>query len=177
MLAGLVAELSDAEELCAVARRISASGYRDLDAFSPRPVAGLDEILGLPRTRLNWVAFAVGMTMAGLAFGIQWFCNVWSYPLDSGGRPPFAIPAFIPITFEAGVLFASFASFFGLFSAIGLPRLHHPLFDVEGFDRASSNGYFLAIGARDPKFDPVLTRRDLQDAGAASVSAFGAVTS
>jgi hypothetical protein len=177
MRAGLVAELSGAEALCAATRRLRDAGYRDLDAFSPRPVAGLDEILGLRRTRLNWVAFAVGMTMAGLAFGIQWFCNVWSYPLDSGGRPPFAIPAFIPITFEAGVLFASFASFFGLFSAIGLPRLYHPLFDVEGFDRASSNGYFLAVGRRDPKFDPEITRRDLEDAGASTVSGFGGVES
>ena len=140
-------------------------------------MAGLDETLGVDRTRLNWVAFAVGMAMAALAFGIQWFCNVWSYPLDSGGRPPFAIPAFIPITFEAGVLFASFASFFGLFSAIGLPRLHHPLFDVEGFERASSHSYFLAVGQRDPKFDPAGTRRDLEEAGASRVSGFGGVKS
>jgi hypothetical protein len=94
-----------------------------------------------------------------------------------GSRPAFAIPAFIPITFESGVLFASFAAFFGIFYVIGLPRLHHPLFDVEGFERASSDRYFLAVGRDDLKFDPRATRRELQLAGAVVISGFGGVRS
>ena len=77
----------------------------------------------MPRPRINWASFAVGMGMAAIGFLFQWFCNAWSYPLNVGGRPAFAIPAFIPITFESGVLFASFSSFFGVFCICGLPRL------------------------------------------------------
>jgi hypothetical protein len=34
-----------------------------------------------------------------------------------------------------------------------LPRLHHPLFDVRTFDRASSDRFFLLLRAEDPQFD------------------------
>ena len=85
------------------------------------------------------------------------------------------MPAFIPITFESGVLFASFASFFGVFAACGLPRLHHPLFEVEGFERASHDRYFLAVGTEDPRFDLALTRADLEDTNPLRVAPFGSV--
>ena len=113
----------------------------------------------MPRPRINWASFAIGMAMAALGFVFQWFCNAWSYPLNVGGRPAFAIPAFIPITFESGVLFASFSSFFG--------RLHHlraaaPLPPAVRRARASSapphDRYFLAVGSEDPRFDAQETR-------------------
>lgn len=173
MRSGLIAEFPDAARLIAAIQAVRGAGYVDIDAFTPRPMAGLDQLLGLPRPRLNWYAFVLGMTMAAVAFALQWFCNAWSYPLNTGGRPTFAIPAFIPITFESGVLFASFASFFGVFAACGLPRLHHPLFEVEGFERASHDRYFLAIGAVDPRFDLKLTRAALEETSPLQVVPFG----
>jgi hypothetical protein len=173
MRRGLLAEFPDAARLCAAIRAIRDAGYVEVDAFAPRPIAELDELLALPRPRLNWTSFVVGFSAALLGFAVQWFCNAWSYPLNAGGRPPFAIPAFIPITFESGVLFASFASFFGVFAACGLPRLHHPLFDVEGFERASHDRYFVAVGAADPRFDVDLTGAELQRTDPLRVAAFG----
>jgi hypothetical protein len=173
MRRGLLAEFPDADRLCVAVRALRDAGYVALDTFAPRPIAELDELLALRRPRLNWIAFAVGMSAAILGFAVQWFCNAWSYPLNSGGRPPFAIPAFIPITFESGVLFASFASFFGVFAACRLPRLHHPLFDVAGFERASHDRYFVAVGGDDPRFDVDLTRADLQRTHPLRLSAFG----
>ncbi|HEY7374837.1 MAG TPA: DUF3341 domain-containing protein [Polyangia bacterium] len=175
MRRGLVAEFPDAERLCAAVRALRDAGYVDVDAFAPRPIEELDDLLALPRPRLNWIAFAIGMSAAALGFAVQWFCNAWSYPLNSGGRPPFAIPAFIPITFESGVLLASFSSFFGVFAACGLPRLHHPLFDVDGFERASHDRYFVAVGAGDPRFDVDVTRADLQRTDPLQVAPFGGV--
>jgi hypothetical protein len=173
---GLVAEFSDAEALCRAARDVSGLGYVDVDAFTPRPVEELEEILDFPRPRINWASFAIGIGMAAVGFAVQWFCNAWSYPLNVGGRPTFAIPAFIPITFESGVLFASFSSFFGAFIICGLPRLYHPLFDVPGFDRATHDRYFLAVGAQDSRFDAKLTRGDLEGLGPLRVVGFGGVT-
>jgi len=170
---GLVAEFASADALCAAAREVGLMGYVEVDAFTPRPVEELEEILDLPRPRINWASFAIGMGMAAIGFLFQWFCNAWSYPLNVGGRPAFAIPAFIPITFESGVLFASFASFFGVFAACRLPRLHHPLFDVAGFERASHDRYFVAVGGDDPRFDVDLTRADLQRTHPLRLSAFG----
>ena len=175
MRAGLVAEFPDGEALCAAVRTIRDAGYVEIDAFAPRPIAALDDLLALQRPRLNWVAFAVGLSAAILGFAIQWFCNAWSYPLNVGGRPAFAIPAFIPITFESGVLFAAFSSFFGIFIICGLPRLYHPLFEVPGFERATHDRYFLAVDALDPRFDARDTRGDLERLGCVRVVGFGGV--
>jgi len=53
--------------------------------------------------------------------------------------------------------------------AAGLPRLHHPVFEVEGFESASIDGYWLAIAADDPRLDVVTAERELRDAGAKRV--------
>ena len=54
---------------------------------------------------------------------VQWFCNAWDFPLNVGSRPPFSLPAFIPITFEMMVLFASIAAFVAALQRGQLPRL------------------------------------------------------
>jgi hypothetical protein len=173
MRAGLLAEFADADALRAAIPHLIGHGYVAVDAFGPRPVEGLEEALRLPRPRLNWFVFPVALGMTLLGLGVQWFCNAWSYPLNVGGRPAFALPAFVPIMFESAVLFGSFAAFFGLLYVIGLPRLHHPLFDVEGFERASHDRYFLAVDARDPHFDVAATGRLLGETAPLRVVPFG----
>jgi hypothetical protein len=60
------------------------------------------------------------------------------------------------------VLFAVSACVGAMLWLNGLPRLHHPVFGVETFHLASSDKFFLAILANDPKFDVKATRRFLQ---------------
>ena len=71
----------------------------------------------------------------------------------SGGRPYNSIPAYIPIAFESGVLAASLAGFVAILALSGLPRLYHPMFEVEGFERASINRFWIGVDASDPRFD------------------------
>ncbi len=54
---------------------------------------------------------------------------------------------------------------FGLLALIQLPRLNHPLFASRQFHRATDDGFFIAIEARDPKFSPNKTRDLLAEIG------------
>ena len=162
---GLLAEFSTPEHLLQAIARIRARGYRQLDAFVPFPVKGLEAALDLRRSGLNWLAFGAGLFGAGFAFWLQWLVNHRLYPLNIGGRPSFAIPVFIIITFETMVLFAGVTSFASLFWVCRLPRLAHPLFAVEGFESATFDGFWLGINADDPVFDPEATEAHLGELG------------
>jgi hypothetical protein len=165
----VVAEFADPELLLAAARRMRERGYRLLDAYVPHPVKGLEEALALRRSQLNWVAFAAGLFGAGFAFWLQWLTNFRLLPLTIGGRPPFAIPAFVIITFETMVLFASATAFVALFWTCRLPHLSHPLFAVDGFQTATLDRFWLGVSADDPAFDPERTETELQALGALRV--------
>jgi hypothetical protein len=52
----------------------------------------------------------------------------------------------------------------------GLPRPHHPVFNVPGFELATRNRFFLCIQSDDPKFHLEHTRRFLESVGAREVS-------
>jgi len=152
------------------ARRLVERGHAVLDAFTPRPVAALEELVAPERSTLNRSVFVGGLIGACTGLGIEWACNAWDYPLNVGGRPPFALPAYVPITFEAMVLFAALTAFFGFMHRAGLPWLAHPAFEVPGFERASDDRFFLLVertGSKDEELHALLV-----ELGALSV--FGA---
>ena len=92
-------------------RKLRASGIRIKEVYTPMPVHGIDALIGVPRTRLAICAFLYGITGTGLATLMMWYMMVSDWPNDIGGKPTwayyFAIPAFIPITFEATVFCAA----------------------------------------------------------------------
>src|SRR5947199_6363467 len=145
MRSGVAAEFTDADTLMLAIRHLRSSGYRELDAFTPHPVAGLEDVLALGRSRINWLLFPLGMGGVLFAFALQWWCNGWDYPINVGGRPLLSWPAFIPITFETGVLATSVLGVVTLFWTLGLPDFTHPLFRLDGFERASLDRFWLAI--------------------------------
>lgn len=173
MTAGLVGEWDSAAALVAAVRRLRRSGYTQLDAHTPFAVPGLEEALDLRRSLVGWPIFAAGLGGAAGAYFIQFYCNAWSYPINVGGRPAHAPPAFVPITFETMVLLASMCALGLFFLLARLPWLTHPVFEVEGFERATIDRFFLAVAMRDPAFEADRTARDLLDAGALRVSRFG----
>jgi hypothetical protein len=170
MRAMVLAEFLSPEELIRAIRELRALGYRRLDAFTPYPVKGAAEALGLGRSMLNWLVFGLGMSGAAAAYLIQWYCNAYDYPINVGGRPLHAAPAFIPITFEMGVLAAAVGGLCLYFIASGLPELWNPIFDVPGFERASIDRFWVSLYPRDPSFDPADVERDLKELGAIRVA-------
>jgi hypothetical protein len=173
MEAGLLAEFERPDELLRALARLRERGYRRLDAYTPYPLHGLDEALSLGRSPTPWFVLPVGLGGVAFAYAVQWYCNAHSYNLNVGGRPSFAVLAFVPIAFESMVLFSALATLGLLFYFIRLPRLSHSLFDVEGFERASVDRFFAAVDQRDPQFDAQKTQQELLEGGALRVAPFG----
>ena len=149
---GLLAEFETPEELVAAARRARDAGYRDLDAFTPFPVYDLFPVLGLKERRVLWLGFAGGVFGFAVALGMQMFTN-FDYPINVGGRPLYALSAFMVVAFELTMLFAALTAAIGMLALNGLPRLNHPVFAAPRFDRASRDRFFLCVLATDARFD------------------------
>jgi len=162
-------EFDSADALLAAARAVRAAGVTQVEAYSPFMVEGLAELLGMKKTRVPLATLTGAILGASGGYGMCWYANVISYPWNIGGRPLNSWPAWIPLTFELAVLGAALCGTITMLAANGLPRLHHPVFDVPGFDRASEDRFFLCVDAADPRFDASLVRRILRDAGALSV--------
>ncbi|MBX3187869.1 MAG: DUF3341 domain-containing protein [Labilithrix sp.] len=154
MIEGIVAELGSAERFLAAARRLHALGYAHFEAFTPFPMPELDEILVRRRTRIPWLVLLAGLTGAILAYVVLWWTNAVDYPLDVGGRPYNSVPTHVPIMFETTVLFAGGAAFASAILGARLPRLHHPLFEIPGFERTTIDRFWIFF--RGPVDDKLL---------------------
>jgi len=93
--------------LFSAVKNVRKSGYKIHDVYTPFPIHGLDKVMGLRDTSLHTAGFiyAITGTSTALSF-ISWvFTKDW--PLNIGGKPHFALPAWIPIMFELTVLFSA----------------------------------------------------------------------
>jgi hypothetical protein len=165
-LYGLIAEFDSPGDLVTAATRARDDGYRRMDAYSPFPIHQMTAALGMRRTKLPIVVLVGGLVGTATALLMQWFASAIHYPINVGGRPLASWPMFIPITFELTILFASFATVFGMLGMNGLPMPYHPVFNAPRFALASRDRFFLCIEAKDPKFDLDRTRRFLETLGA-----------
>jgi len=152
-LYGALARFAGPVELLDAVRRLHALGYRRLDAYSPFPIHGMDQALGLKRSKVPVLVLAGGVFGAAFAQTLQWYQSAVAYPLITAGKPLNSAEAFVPITFETTILYAAFGAVFGMLVLNGLPRLYHPVFRGKSFARASNDGFFLSVEARDPVFD------------------------
>jgi mono/diheme cytochrome c family protein len=76
------------------------------------------------------------------------------YPLVIGGKPFFALPAFIPVTFELTVLLATVSTVIAMIALFfRLPDNKHPLHDTDYMKSVSADKYGVVIEASDAKFD------------------------
>lgn len=165
----LLAEFSGGEELRNTAGRARSAGYRLLDAFSPIPVEGLAELLETQTSYIRIAMFTGGVAAAALAYGIEWYSAVIDYPINSGGRPLHSWPAFMMFPFALGILAAAIAGLIAFLIQCGLPRLHYPLFAVDGFERASQDAFLLALASPATEIDLRHARDFLRDAGAVAI--------
>jgi hypothetical protein len=166
---GILAEFRTPEEMLAALGDLRARGLTRLDTFTPYPVEGVEEALGLRRSGIPWWAFWIGLAGAVSALAIQWWTNAVDYPIVVGGRPLNSLPAWVPITFETTVLCASLATFLVLCVKARLTALWHPVFEVPGFESAQVDRFWVMVGDDDGRYEERVTVAALQRAGASRV--------
>ena len=97
-------------DVVGAARACRGRGIEIVDVLSPHPLHGIDDIVGIRRTRLATITLAAGAAGFALGTWLQVWTSAVDWPLDVGGKPWNSMPAFLPVTFEITVLFAGLAT-------------------------------------------------------------------
>lgn len=167
---GLLAEFHTPAEVVAAARGVREAGYRRVDGYSPFPIEELSEALHFHRSHLPKIVLGGGILGALAGWGLEYWSSVIAYPLNIGGRPFNAWPAFIVPAFETTILFAAGSAVLGMLALNGLPQPYHPVFNTPSFALATRDRFFICVEATDPRFDRAETRTLLKRLGASEVS-------
>ncbi|QQL44638.1 DUF3341 domain-containing protein [Sulfuriroseicoccus oceanibius] len=168
---GYLARFETPTDLYKAAAKVRDKGFKKWDAYSSFPIHGMDAAMGLGRSKLPFFVFFGGMTGTLTALALQFGTQVALYPTIVQAKPTnlFTIPAYFPVTFELTVLFSAFTTLFGMLALSQLPRMNHPLFESEQFKRVTDDGFFIAIEARDPRFNREQTREFLSEIGGSDI--------
>lgn len=171
-LHGLLAEFADADRLLAAAVRARGAGHgRALEAYSPFPIEGLEEALGVGDTDRVPLFTLLGALVGGLGtFALECYAAVLNYPLNVGGRPLLSWPAFLPPAIEMALLGAALGGVLAMLIGNGLPRLHHPLFAAAAFERVSMDRFFLLWRADRAGFEARTARAFLETLSPLSIT-------
>ena len=166
---GVLAEFDSAYDIYHASEKIRDKGFTRWDTFTPFPVHGLEDAMGLKPSKVPWITLIAGLTGASCGFALQTWVHTIAYPIIHSGKPHFSWPAFIPITFEPGILFAAFGTVFGMLALNGLPRHNYPAFNAKRFKRVTDDKFFVLIEAADPKYGHESTQVLLKELGATHV--------
>lgn len=169
-LFGLGAEFPSAATLLEAAKKIYAHGFKKWDVYSPFPIHGMDHAMGFKRSRVSLFSLIGGFTGLTTGFVLIYYTSALNYPLIVQGKPYFALEPSLPIFFELTILLTAFGTVLGLLLLTLLPRLHHPVFNWDRFQRATDDGFFLVLEVTDPKFDPTASRQLLQGMGGTHIT-------
>ncbi len=132
----------DETDLLTAVKQAKADHLDIMDVFSPFPVHGLDPILGLSESRLHIAGFVYGALGTLTAFGFMTWVFTRDWPIIFGGKPYWSVPAFIPITFELTVLFASIGMVVTFYTICGMgPGVTNPVLD----DRITDDKFCIAF--------------------------------
>jgi hypothetical protein len=132
-------------DFLAAARACTSSGATIVEAYSPHPVHGLDEIMGTPRSRLPFVTLAGGLFGLALGLWLQYWTSASDWPVNVGGKPFDSFPAFVPVAFELTILCAGLATVAGV---LARSRLYPGRKPGRRFERTTDDRFALVVAGR-----------------------------
>jgi hypothetical protein len=125
----VLALYDDPDRLLNAAALAREHGFQGLDAYTPYAVHGLSEALGIRKSWIPYVTLVMGLSGAVLGLTFEIWTSAFDWPIIVGGKPMISLPAFIPVTFECGVLLGGTMTLAALILACGLPNFKDPILD------------------------------------------------
>ncbi len=141
----LLAAFDGPAGLIHAAEKLRDSSYKDFDCHSPFPVHGMDEAMGLKRSPLGFIVFAVAFTGVCGMIALTWWVSTTAYAHVISGKPLFSYPAFVPPIFAIGVLSGGTTALFGMLLLNRLPRPYHPVFSAKSFPHVTDDGFYVSL--------------------------------
>ncbi|MCX6154772.1 MAG: DUF3341 domain-containing protein [Candidatus Kapabacteria bacterium] len=152
------------------AESVQKAGYKKFDVNTPYPVHGMDNAMKLKPSTLGYFAFIIGIFGAIMAVAGMGYLTGVDYPNVMGGKPFFALPAFIPITFEVTVLSASVATVVIMIAFFfKLPNNSHPVHNTEYMKNVSDDKFGVLVEAKDAMFDAAKVEDLFRSLGASRI--------
>ncbi|MEM8549680.1 MAG: DUF3341 domain-containing protein [Verrucomicrobiota bacterium] len=166
---GIVAEFADTPTFFEAVGKVRDAGFKNFDCFTPFPVHGLDDQMGMGRSKVPFFTAIGGVTGFCTGMLITWYMNSFDYPLIVGGKP-FWSPLYpFPVMYELTILLAAFGTLFGMFAMNLLPRHNHPVFEYEDYIKCGDDTHFLVIETADPQFNLEETKAFVESLGSDKV--------
>jgi cytochrome c5 len=164
----VVGVFDSAQALMDAIPRVRARRLGRVEAYTPYPVHGIDDALGLRRSPLGGMVLVAGVLGASTALLFQWWMSAVDYPVLVGGKALFSWQAFVPIMFEVTVLFATFTAGLGMLLLLNkLPFFGHPILFSRAIAGITRDKFALAVEAEGPAIDIEAVKVTLSAAGAA----------
>lgn len=162
-LYGIAATFKTPDEIINAAKKVTKAGYEKFDVNTPYPLHGMDSAMKIKPSKLGFVTLVMGLAGASIALLFMYWSMSVDYPLVIGGKPFFALPAFIPVTFEVTVLLATVSTVISMIALFfRLPDNQHPLHDTQYMKNVSLDKYGIVIEAIDEKFNESETENFLK---------------
>ena len=162
-LYGVAAEFATQEGLLAAVAALQADRLGVVDAYSPLPVPGMDDALALRAPVLGWVTLAAVLVGGFGCFAMITFATVADYPLNIGARPVWSWPLYVIPSFAAAMACGAVVVFVAMLFLDRLPRINHPVFEIDGSEGITQDRFFVSVEARSENFDPNAVERVLAD--------------
>ena len=163
----VIGVFKDSHDLLDAARACREKmGYKNYDAFTPYPVHGLDDAMGLKRSWIPYVTLVAGLTGLATAAALEIWTSAIDWPINIGGKPFVSLPAFVPIMFELNVLFGGLCTVGALFFACGLPNLQKKILHP----RITNDRFVLWVPADEKNFSEAAVTQFLKGLKAEEVS-------
>ena len=160
----------DVDALMAAIPKVRAKGLGRLEAYTPYPIHGIDEALGLRRSPLAGMVMVMGFLGACTALLFQWWMSAVDYPIITGGKAPFSWQAFVPIMFELTVLFATFTAGLGMLVLLNkLPFFGHPVLRSKAMEVITRDKFVLSVESEKGNLDVEAARAFLAASGARDI--------